>query len=187
MKKILLYGHLAKKFGKSFTLDVKSPAEALRALRAILPGFEKHIRDNSEPGYKVFNSGRSVGQNDLTLGTSSDIIRIVPVVAGAGKGFGQIILGVILLVVSYFFPPAAGFLVPLGKALILGGVSQMLFAPNQVDTSLEERPDSKASFNFDNVVNTHREGGPVPTGSGSRMRTGGQVISSGLFTSDVPV
>ena len=40
MKTIRLYGELGKRFGREFKLDVQSPAEAVRALRVIVPGFQ---------------------------------------------------------------------------------------------------------------------------------------------------
>jgi predicted phage tail protein len=44
MKKIQLLGELGKKFGKSFKMDVKNPAEAVRALCVNFPEFRKELR-----------------------------------------------------------------------------------------------------------------------------------------------
>ena len=43
MRKVKLYGELAKKFGREFMLEVESVAEAVRALSANFPGFEKEL------------------------------------------------------------------------------------------------------------------------------------------------
>ena len=40
---VLLYGHLRKKFGKFHRFDIRTPAEAIRALVANFPGFQQHL------------------------------------------------------------------------------------------------------------------------------------------------
>ena len=50
LKTIKLYGILAKKFGKQFKLDVANTREAIRALSAQIPGFEKFMLHAHEHG-----------------------------------------------------------------------------------------------------------------------------------------
>jgi predicted phage tail protein len=47
LRKIVLHGRLGKRFGRSFMLDVASPAEALRALVLQLRGFRMRLRASS--------------------------------------------------------------------------------------------------------------------------------------------
>ena len=194
MKEIRLYGHL-KKYGNSYNLDVKTPAEAVRALCAIIPGFQSHVLKNNEPGYKVFFGGGSVDGENIHFPRSNEVIRIVPVVAGAGKGIGKILFGVALIGLSFVLPTSvalfgkainlANMAASTGFSLVLGGVAGLLFAPRS-DKGPQEKPDARPSFIFDGAVNTVREGAPVPVGYG-RLRVGGMIISQGLSVADVPV
>jgi predicted phage tail protein len=84
VKKIVLYGHLGKKFGKYHYFDVGSPAEAVRALCANFKDFTQQVLLFNEPGYKVI-SDKSVTALDQLHGPVKKVIKIVPIVAGAGK------------------------------------------------------------------------------------------------------
>jgi predicted phage tail protein len=119
-------------------------------------------------------------------------IRIVPVIAGAGKGVGQTILGIVLVVVgtvgTVFSAGTSSTLVTIGYSLIIGGVAQMLFAPKTPDGP-RDKPENLASYAFDGAVNTAAQGNPVPLLYGGPLIVGSQVISAGLSVEavDVPV
>lgn len=201
MRKIRLYGVLAKKFGKEFELDVKSPAEAIRALCAIVPGFKRHMVDHSEPGYTV-----RVGKEYRDLDTlaepnsSKEVIKVAPVLAGS-SAVARIIIGVALIaavVMTGGTALAAGWavaaggsltlagtiVVGMGMSLILGGVAELLTPTPKMKTT--ERPDNLPSYAFDGPVNTVTQGNPVPVGYG-RLIVGSQVISAQLTTEDMQV
>ena len=180
MKTIKLYGHLAKKFGKTFHFDVKTPAEAIRMLRANFKDFTDYMVEHSEPGYHVFVAKNNIGAKQLTDPCSDDeVIKIVPVVAGAKQGVFQTILGVTLMVVGFLtWNP---FLFNMGVALTLGGIAQMLFAPNMPSGSQDQTPNNLPSYSFDGAVNTTRQGNPVSICYG-KMIVGSQVISAGMFS-----
>ena len=173
---VLLYGHLRKKFGKFHRFDIRSPAEAIRALCANFPGFQKHILDHSEPGYHVL-VGRESRDEKALVYPADDVIRIVPAVAGAKNGVLQTIVGVILIVVSYWTGPAT---FSLGLSLLVGGVVQMLTKPPKT-RGPAERPDNLPSYGFDGATNTTAQGNPVPLFYGEGI-VGSQVVSVGLST-----
>ena len=50
MRTVRLYGQLGSRFGRSFRLAVNSPAEAIRALCAIVPGFQQYLATAKEQG-----------------------------------------------------------------------------------------------------------------------------------------
>lgn len=181
LKTVKLYGHLGKTFGKTFSFDVKTPAEALAALKATVPGFTEYMLKHSEPGYHVFTGKVNLGTEQLAY-PAENIIKIVPAITGAGKGIFQIILGVVLIAVGYFFPgPWTPYLYKIGAGLIIGGIAQILFAPPVPNAPEErERPDNKPSYSFDGPVNTAQQGNVVPVGYGE-MIIGGQVITAGLY------
>ena len=65
LRRVILYGHLRKRFGKEFLLAVESPAEAIRALCTVIDGFRAHMLKYSEPGYRVLVGGEVRGKDEL--------------------------------------------------------------------------------------------------------------------------
>lgn len=200
MKKIILYGHLGKTFGRVHRLDVQTPAEAVRALCANFKQFRQHIIAHNEPGYKVLTGKAERGAEELHLGCSANEIKIVPVVAGAGGNFGKVLLGAALIGFSLFAPqftPLANTIVygsttvasiagSVGFSLVLGGVAGMLFKPPKVSNTATERPNNRPSFAFNGAINTTGQGNAVPLCYGEFL-CGSQVISTGLAVDDLPV
>lgn len=200
MRTVLLYGHLGKRFGRRHRYDVRTPAEAVRALCATLNGFRAYMIEHSRPGYRVL-----VGREPRTLQTlaypADGAIKIVPVTAGAGNGFGQIILGAALIGFGVLTGGASltlsaawsagglaflGYLATnIGVSLVLGGVAQML-APQPKMQGPADRPENKPSYAFDGPVNTLAQGNPVPVCYG-RLIVGSQVISAGIAAEEYPV
>lgn len=196
MKTVTLYGFLAKRFGRHHRMDVRTPAEAARALEANLPGFRQAVI-GYEAGYHVRVGKEYRDEQTVNLSADSDHIKIIPAVMGSGS-FGKIILGAALFFAA---PYAAGWLFAntaavglavavanvlpaIGIALALGGVAQMLFKPPK--SQVVERPESKPSYAFDGPVNTTAQGNPVSICYG-RLMVGSQVISAKLTSKDIPV
>ncbi len=65
MMLVLLYGELGRRFGRVHRFDIRTPAEAVRALSANHKGFRAHLIAHSEPGYRVLASGQAVGAAGL--------------------------------------------------------------------------------------------------------------------------
>lgn len=194
MRTIRLYGALGEQFGRIWRLDVKSPAEAVRALCLQLPGFRQYLQKNSAPGYRVLADTHARDRRTLALATAADTIRIVPVVCGAGKGLGQIFLGAALIGASFFLqtaPLIEGFSFSLssvafgvGANLALGGIAQALTKSPSTSNASVEHPDNKPSYAFDGAVNTAAQGNPVPVCYGEII-VGSQVISAGMVAEQV--
>ncbi len=195
MRTIRLYGRLGKAFGKTFRLDVKSAAEAIRALCVQLPGFEQHLHKHSAPGYRVHvGKHKGVGTDELALQSAGDI-SIVPVVRGSGGkgGLGQIILGAVLIAAAVFVVPAgltilgasvSGAMTSMGMSMLLGGISQMLAISTAAD--VRQSPDAKASYTLDGPVNTTSQLNPVAVVYGKAV-TGSQVVSASILTEEMAV
>lgn len=198
MRTVRLYGHLGARFGREHRLDVRTPAEAVRALCATRAGFRRYLLEHSAPGYRVRVGREPRDLQGLALPADDDI-RIVPVTAGAGRGVGSVILGAALVGVGIFTMGGAsaffsatwssawaaggatfvGYLAGnIGMSLIIGGVVQAL-APQPKTPGAPERPESKPSYIFDGPVNTAAQGNPVPICYG-RLIVGGQVVSAGI-------
>lgn len=183
MRTVRLYGVLGQRFGRSHRFDVRTPAEAVRALCANFKGFRAAI---AELHVRVLVGGKAQSLNNVHHPLSADM-SIVPTVAGSG-GFGRILLGAALIGVSFIpglqAPLLSGFSFSIssiassvGWSLALGGVSQLLFSPPK--PKISERPQNKPSYVFDGAVNTTGQGNAVPVLYG-RGRIGSQVISAGL-------
>lgn len=134
-----------------------------------------------------------------------EVFSIAPVVCGAGQGVGRIFAGIGLIALSFLLPGAglfgatslfgataatagtAGVLTTLGTAisgigasLILGGVAQMISPQQNMGALTSGREAARLeSFTFSGIVNTSKQGLPVPVAYG-RVFVGSAVISSGL-------
>lgn len=189
MKTIILYGHLAKQFGKTHQLEVATPAEAIRALCANFKGFAQSIADGR---YRIKMGNIDQALEDIHHPIDQSI-KIIPVVAGSG-GLGKIVLGAALIAASSYLPGATYFstmssfsidakaiAMGMGTSLLLGGISQVLFAPPKASMDSRESVDNRPSYIFNGAVNTTGQGNPVPLCYG-RLRVGSQVISAGLHS-----
>ncbi len=101
LKKVILYGELAEKFGKEWSLDVTSPGEAFRALDVNNVGFRQFVASSEERGigYKVI-VGKSYINDYSELGHPSgrQEIKIIPVILGAkNKGLGMVLMGIAII------------------------------------------------------------------------------------------
>ena len=98
MKTVKLLGELGKKFGKSFQLDIKNPAEAVRALCVNFPAFRQHLIDSEKRGvaYRVIVGKEDQKVEDLHNPSGKQTIKFVPVLVGAGgNGVGTFIAGAV--------------------------------------------------------------------------------------------
>lgn len=206
MARIHLHGALGRQFGRLADYQVRDAAEAIRALAANHPDFEKIFRGGS---YRLVRGPRSRGGIDLTLdtltlGLGSADLHIIPVPAGAKSGgAGKAIMGALIMVVAIYAAPAVvgalgptqglgaaaisagsfsvsyGSIALFGASMMLSGISQML-SP----TPKANLPDSKQSYLFSGPVNVTEQGGSVPLVYG-RCWVGSTVISSGMDTEQV--
>ena len=192
MKVVKVYGALRKRLGQCrFEFDVATPAQAIKALCVNFPGLEKWFIDSEKDGvgYRVAVSKEKVTEQDVSSllmpFSDKEVFSITPVVAGAGRGTGQILAGVALVALT-LVPgglPIAGTLATkiglLGGSLILSGIATAI-SP-QPDMGLERGREAAKleSFVFNNVVNTSKQGLPVPIAYG-RVFVGSAVLSSGL-------
>lgn len=209
MKTVILHGHL-RKFGTKFKLDVKTPAEAVRALCVLCKGFRQHVEKHSESGYRILVGKQERDIGELHFKTSQDVIRIVPIVTGA-SAVGRIIVGAAIIAVAWQLAPVVstyssagvlegtsaawgmaaagsityGGIATFGAALVLGGVAEMLFA-QKVSTGTTESADNKPSYTFSGAVNTIGQGNPISILYG-RLEVGSQVISSGISTEQIAI
>ena len=188
LKKIKLYGILAKKFGKEFRLEVENTREAMRALCVQIPDFEHFMLHAHEQGleFAVFQDDQNISETELDMSTSAKVIKVVPKVKGAGgNGVLQTIVGAILVVVGIvmlYIPGAQAFapsVIAAGVGMMVGGIAQMLMP--KIDNTQDQNQDgNKANKGFGGAVTTVAQGNPVPVLYGQR-EVGGFIASAGQY------
>lgn len=191
LKKIKLYGILAKKFGKEFRLDVENTREAMRALSVQVPGFEHFMLHAHEQGleFAVFQDKQNISETELDMSTSAKVIKVVPKVRGAG-GAVQTIIGAVLVVVgivvtgmSFGSAGAVGAaLIGAGVGMMVGGIAQMLMP--KIENQDQNQDGNKANKGFGGAVTTVAQGNPVPVLYGQR-EVGGFIASAGQYPEDL--
>lgn len=195
LREVRLYGALGRQFGRVHHLAVESAAEAARALCAVLPGFKAaFLSDDGRQAYHVYvgrGARREVileDQGTDPLGAGAPI-RFVPMVAGSKRaGLGQILLGAALIGLTIWNPLGAfagqwapfAFTGAIGKALILGGVIQLLSPQRKASGPVENKP----SYGMDaGALNNPDPSAAVPLAYG-RIVIGSVVVSAGLSTDE---
>jgi predicted phage tail protein len=201
LRKIKLYGELAEFVGHNeFEVQVDSLQKAVSFLVNNFPQVEGYMNPKY---YQVKVGNYAIDESEIHHPIGKEDIHFVPVISGAGR-FGKILLGAALIGGAFLFTPlsAGAFFNPivapgsfaaampltkavvgLGGALVLSGVSDLLFPlPPLPEFSSEEDP--RLSFSFSGTQNTARAGTPVPIVYGEIM-TGSVVISTSLDTQQV--
>ena len=213
MKVVKVYGALRELLGKTrFEFVADTPAQAMRALLVNFPELQQWLIDSEKNGvaYRV-TVGKQKIHNDDVSGLFSpwseqDVFSITPVLIGAGRGVGAILLGAVFIGLSFvtfgssaLFAGGAGgqagigllglykagalgsaALGAIGAGLVLNGVAQVLSPvprPPREATRLE-------SNSFSGIANTVRQGVPVPIAYG-RVFVGSAVVSAGLDVDQV--
>ena len=172
MKVVKVYGALRKRLGQCrFEFDVSTPAQAIKALCVNFPGLDKWLIDSEKDGvgYRVAISKEKVAEGDMSPlfmpFSDREVFSITPVIAGAGRGLGQILAGVAIVGVTLIGLPVVGTLATkiglFGGALILNGIATAISPQPNLDSTLDESVQLE-SFTFSNVVNTSKQGLPVP-------------------------
>ncbi|EAB8478518.1 tail assembly protein [Salmonella enterica subsp. enterica serovar Java] len=192
MARVCLYGDL-QRFGKRFSLSIKTAAEGVYALSMQIPGFRQRM---SEGWYQVRIAGRDVAPDDVTarlhepLPTGA-VIHIVPRMGGAKSGgVFQVVLGAVAIGAAFFTGGASMAawgalstgLFTAGASMMLGGVAQML-APQPKAPSMHNADNGKQNTYFSSLDNMVAQGNPLPVAYGEVM-SGSRRISQELSTRD---
>lgn len=182
LRVVRLYGSLGAQFGRHHELVVNSPAEAVRALCSLIDGFEKFLTEAKDRGlvFGVFLGKKNIPQEHLKHAALGDTeIRIAPIVSGSKRaGLLQTVIGVALIVASYFGAPTLG----VGIAMLAGGVAAML-APQTKGIASRDEVKNRPSYAFNGPVNTQAQGNPIPILYGE-MIVGSAVVSAGIYAED---
>ena len=202
LKKVKLYGELADFIGhKELEAVINSTADAICFLVSNFPKLEAHMANRN---YQVLVDNYDIGEEEIHNPIGQSSISIIPVISGAGGNVGKILLGAALIAVSFgvggffsnplslagegffgFASAGAGAKAAfgIGAALVLSGVSDMLF-PLPKPQEFKDEQDPRISFGFSGVQNVSRAGTSIPICYGEII-TGSVVISAGIDTNQV--
>lgn len=199
-KTFRFHGVLREQFGKEWRLQVSSVQEGMRLLAVQIAGLEQFFLNAHLNGlrFAVFIDHKTtINEAEISMNNNSDLIRIVPIVEGAGGGSTSLILGAVLiasgvglgLATGAFGASMFGFaptgtvygLIGSGAGLALGGITQMMMPKAQVGDINTDG--NKSNYGFGSAVTTIAQGNPVPILYGQR-EIGGFVISAGQYPED---
>jgi predicted phage tail protein len=207
LRKIKLYGELAEFVGhKEFEVKADTLAHAVSFLVNNFEGIDKFMNPKY---YQVKVGNYAIDESEIHHPIGKEDIHFTPVISGAGRGFGRILLGAALIGLAFI--PFAGSgtglgmlfgkgpvfgihklgqvgmlskaLAGVGGALVLSGVSEMLFPLPKFD-NFDSEEDPRLSFSFNGIQQTNRAGTPVPIVYGE-IFTGSVVISASVDTEQV--
>ncbi len=207
LRKLKLYGELAKFIGhKEFEIKVHNLPQAISFLVNNFPGVEAYMNPKL---YQVRIGNYEINKDEINYPIGQQDIHIVPVISGAGGGFGRFLTGAFLIGASFFFPGAGlfgtvstagklaagatsfgGFVAgsaigtAIGTGLSAIGAGLLLSGVSEMlyPTQTPEFEDNpQISFSFSGTQNTARAGTPVPIVYGE-IFTGSVVISGDVDT-----
>lgn len=167
MPKVVLHGELAEKFNPEYTLNIKSPNEAVRALCNLLPGFTDTLKQGSYYVYVMSDEQININEENFNLNIDGDV-HIMPEIVGAKKhGLGKVLMGIALVAIAFipggqFVSLAAwgaegaaagsaaaitatavelGFhaLATIGLSMALGGAAQLLSPKTKNDSATKDQ------------------------------------------------
>ncbi|EBL6727351.1 tail assembly protein [Salmonella enterica] len=192
MARVCLYGDL-QRFGRRFSLSIKTAAEGVYALAMQIPGFRQRM---NEGWYQVRIAGEDALADNLTSRLHEPlppgaVIHIVPRMAGAKSGgIFQVVLGAVAIAAAFWTGGASMAawgalstgLFTAGASMMLGGVAQML-TPQPKAPSMHNADNGKQNTYFSSLDNMVAQGNPLPVAYGEVM-TGSRRISQELSTRD---
>ena len=205
LRKLKLHGELAKFVGnKEFEIEATTVGKAISFLINNFPGIEAHMGPKY---YQVKVGDYDISKDEVGNPIGQEDIHLIPVISGAGRGFGRFLLGAVLIGIA-IAAPGAGFMAGgglgfagagamagkfsfaamlgnIGIGLTLLGVSEMLY-PMPQPQKFESEENPQISFSFSGVQNTSRSGTPIPIVYGE-IFTGSVVISAAVDTNQIEV
>lgn len=192
---ISLYGSLARRFEKKFghsakniSIPVRSGSEMMRAMEANFKGFRTLVKRSGL--YRVtrgaaLTCGRNIGADEIDVRFSEEDWHIIPAAAGCKSGWGQVLLGAVLIGASFFVPIGGSVLFGMGVSMSLGGIAQELSPnPGVSDYGERENPEERPSYLAGGPVNSVEPGLTLPVAYGDCW-CGSITVSGGMKVEDI--
>lgn len=182
-RKVYLEGEIGEKFGKEFTMNVDSFAEAIRCLDCNFPEFRQYMIESEDRGigFVCGVSGTAIqDERELLLEDKNEGDFTISAVPAGSKKAAKIIIGAVLMYVAFSMGDVSGgmavlqnFTYALGANLVITGVSEILAPDPSVDDGQDE------SYLYQGTTQTILEGDPVPLLYG-KLRVPARPISTSV-------
>ena len=212
MQRVRLLGELGERYGtEHIYYNLRTPADAIKLLCINMPELQEELVTAHERGvgYRVLQADQDMGYSDLQLPLGQNDLVLVPAIAGSGRGFTQVLVGIGIVAASLLIPGLgfglAGSTVTsiglLGGALALGGVAQLLSPQPVLPTlgnqrfgsgtnastrgpqSLTRGADGQQSYAYTGAANTVGVGQTIPVAYG-KVLIGSQLLSANVEVTD---
>jgi predicted phage tail protein len=188
---IHLYGVLEETAQRVVRLQTSSFTESMRGLVANFPKLASVLRNMR---VSVLVNGEMMQFEDCLRPMEAERIDIMPIVGGAGPAIFIVVGAAITAGAATIAGLFAGTMLAsvittaavaqFGLAMIIGGITQLLFKPPK--PNIGSRAEDTASYNFNGAVNVSQQGNIVPVGYG-RLKVGSMVIAANIQTWDIPI
>ena len=178
-----LYGDL-KRYGECLELDITTPGEAIKAISSWRPEF---LQDLGDEKYIIMVGHDHVPLPlvNLSMPFGGEDLHFVPIAEGEDPAtVGFITSAYIGSVIGYTAAFWVGYaLATVAIYMVMTGIANLLFpAPKISEIDNDETP---PSYSFNGILNTTRQGNPVPLCYGGPVLVGGQLISFQVAAEDL--
>ncbi len=192
MKTVRLFGDL-EKYKAEWRLDVKTPAEALRAIDVQRDGFLAECDAGNYAAILVDKDNaelcRRVGPQNANDPWADEELWIMPV--ASGEIMAPMVIAAfasIGVTVGTMAATLIAGLLNVALSMAFSAVANMLTSKKRNTTApQQERPDHKPSFIADGVVNLTAAGHPHPILIGDVPDVGCIILSSDYWVEDMPL
>lgn len=159
-------------------VEAETAAQAIEAVTMQIEGFRPDLNGHKRVRVKGFEK-----LEELHSPLTTDELHLMPPVSfGKDGGAFEAILGVVLIVIGYIYPPLGAYLIPAGIGLLIGGILQMM-APQPALSIDEEEERSRYLGGPGNTVGI---GQRIPIAYGRNLWAG-HYLSLNVQATDVGV
>lgn len=206
MVTVYFHGALGASVNREWRLEAESVAEIIQAVELSTQKLFDYLMraDERGVGYRVLVGKNNELSHESQLRDRFDPekveeVHFYPASAGGSKaGLFQIFLGVVLIAAAIMSAGASasftfsglgkviaaggakGFFASMGVSMVLGGVTSLVVGQPK-NPGMGESAENKGSYIMNGVVNTSRQGGPIPLGYGELI-IGSQIVSVSVKT-----
>ena len=169
-------------FGEVHRLNVKTIQEAMNAIDTLKGGLRTYLTDCTENGieFTVQKGEEFMDYDNLAMELGKDDIIISPVPAGSASDIVKTIIGILLIVASFFVPGLGPITqTQMQAALFTVGVNLALMGIIEMTMDEPEELDEQNSTLFNGPINNTKSGIPVPLAYGE-LEVGGAVVNFGF-------
>lgn len=169
-------------FGEVHRLNCKTVQEAMHAIDTMKGGLRTYLMDCTENGvnFTVQKGEDFLDMETVGVQLGKDDIIISPVPAGSGgSDIVKIIIGVALMIGSFFIDPSGQFATQIAAAMFTVGLNLALAGIIGLTTDDPDELDEEKSTMFNGPINNTKSGIPVPIAYG-KMEVGGAVVNFGF-------